>query len=368
MRSVTRCPASGEPTPTCWSPRLTRPVALTVRSTSITAPSPAGSGDGPAGRARGGRRASSVAPSRDGSVLIRAPSSSTCRLIASAQRVTCRPDRAGPSQTCWPPIHKFPDGGTTRSTSTAGWPLMKLWRLAVALPPRAGSVLAPHQRRAGRVRLAGARRELGRDAQLQRRGCGREPAGGEGHAQRLVRAVGVVFGRQASSAACSASMLSNGPWTSSSSRCKVWCSRSIFPVVVGEWIFVSRWVMPFSRQILSNSTSTGTPGLVEPAGEYLAVVGQDFLGHPVDAHRVHERQAYRPGSSPHHRLGDDAEPGMVIDPGHDLHLGAAGEKRAGGHVQLPQLHRRCRVPSGGSPYAAAPSDFGSTSPLRTSVR
>ena len=56
-------------------------------------------------------------------------------------------------------------------------------------------------------------------------------------------------------------MLSNGPWTSSSSRCRVWCSRSIFPVVVGEWILVSRWVMPFSRQILSNSTSTGTPGL-----------------------------------------------------------------------------------------------------------
>ena len=64
----------------------------------------------------------SVTPSRDGSVLIRAPSSSTCRLIASAQRVTCRPDRAGPSQTCCPPICKFPEGGTTRSTSTAGWP------------------------------------------------------------------------------------------------------------------------------------------------------------------------------------------------------------------------------------------------------
>jgi hypothetical protein len=67
--------------------------------------------------------------------------------------------------------------------------------------------------------------------------------------------------RQASSAACSASMLSNGPWTSSSSRCKVWCSRSIFPVVAGEWIFVSRWAIPFSRQTRSNSTSTGTPGL-----------------------------------------------------------------------------------------------------------
>jgi len=37
---------------------------------------------------------------------------------------------------------------------------------------------------------------------------------------------------------------------------------------------------------------------------------------------------------------------MVIDPGHDLHLDAAGEKRAGGHVQLPQLHRHRPFPPG----------------------
>ena len=35
------------------------------------------------------------------------------------------------------------------------------------------------------------------------------------------------------------------------------CSRSILPVVVGDRGFVSRWVMPFSRQIRSNSTSAG---------------------------------------------------------------------------------------------------------------
>jgi hypothetical protein len=34
-------------------------------------------------------------------------------------------------------------------------------------------------------------------------------------------------------------------------------NRSTFPVVVGERGWVSRWVMPFSRQIRSNSTSTG---------------------------------------------------------------------------------------------------------------
>ena len=63
--------------------------------------------------------------------------------------------------------------------------------------------------------------------------------------------------RQASSAACRACSDSNGPWTSSSSICSDWCSRSILPVVVGEAGLVSRWVMPFSRQIRSNSTSAG---------------------------------------------------------------------------------------------------------------
>ena len=52
-------------------------------------------------------------------------------------------------------------------------------------------------------------------------------------------------------------MLANGPCTFSSSCCRVWCSRSIFPVVVGDLGLVSRWVMPFSRQIRSNSTSAG---------------------------------------------------------------------------------------------------------------
>ena len=52
-------------------------------------------------------------------------------------------------------------------------------------------------------------------------------------------------------------MAANGSRTVSSSFCRVWCSRSIFPVVVGERGLVSRWEMPFSRQIRSNSTSAG---------------------------------------------------------------------------------------------------------------
>ena len=88
----------------------------------------------------------------------------------------------------------------------------------------------------------------------------------------------------------------------------------------------------------------GRAGLDEPAGEHGAVIGEYLLGHPVDGHRLHESPADRPGGGPPHRGGDDAVPGMVIDPGHDLHLGSVGEKSAGGHVQLPQLHRHRPFP------------------------
>jgi len=45
--------------------------------------------------------------------------SSTCRLVSSTQMVTFRPASCGLSQTCCPPTCKLPDGGTTRSASTA---------------------------------------------------------------------------------------------------------------------------------------------------------------------------------------------------------------------------------------------------------
>ena len=63
--------------------------------------------------------------------------------------------------------------------------------------------------------------------------------------------------RHALTTAWASSMLTNGSCTVSSSCCRVWCRRSILPVVVGERGLVSRWVMPFSRQIRSNSTSAG---------------------------------------------------------------------------------------------------------------
>jgi hypothetical protein len=49
---------------------------------------------------------------------------------------------------------------------------------------------------------------------------------------------------------------SNTVWLSSSRRAVPW-NLSILPVVVGDLGAVSRWVIPFSRQIRSKSTSTG---------------------------------------------------------------------------------------------------------------
>ena len=45
---------------------------------------------------------------------------------------------------------------------------------------------------------------------------------------------------------------------------------------------------------------------------------------------------------------------MIIDPGHDLHFCAAGEERAGGHVQLPQLHGSAAFPAAVILAPAAP--------------
>ena len=103
-----------------WSPRLTLPEALTVRSTSVTSPDAGGSGGGPAGRApAAARRARSRASSRDGRVLMRCPPSRTRTCLSPAQSRTVRPVIAGPGQTCCPAIQRLPDEGTSRPSPTA---------------------------------------------------------------------------------------------------------------------------------------------------------------------------------------------------------------------------------------------------------
>jgi hypothetical protein len=86
------------------------------------------------------------------------------------------------------------------------------------------------------------------------------------------------------------------------------------------------------------------PALAETISELLAIVRQYLAGHAEPAQRGSERQAHRPARCPDHDLADHAVPRMVIDPGHDLRLGAVGQERPADNVELPQRHRRLPLP------------------------
>src|SRR5215470_2901324 len=122
-RRRARCPASGEPTRISRFSRLIPPMPLTSRSTSTHLLAASTPGDGPAGGGPAGRasvrrsRARSTSDNREGTVLIRHPPMLRWQVVASIHNVTFCPARAGLSQNCCPPTHKFPDGGATRSTS-----------------------------------------------------------------------------------------------------------------------------------------------------------------------------------------------------------------------------------------------------------
>ena len=102
--------------------------------------------------------------------------------------------------------------------------------------------------------------------------------------------------------------------------------------------------MPFSRQIRSNSTSTGCGP--KPAGEDLAVVGEDLVGDAVAAQRLGEDRADGLGGRPSDQTGSDAEPAVVIDAGDDLAARSPScEQHPAHHVHLPQLHRTLPLPA-----------------------
>jgi hypothetical protein len=109
--------------------------------------------------------------------------------------------------------------------------------------------------------------------------------------------------------------------------------RSIFPVVVGERGLVSRPVIPFSRQIRSNITSTGCGRVWRPVN-CLPVVGQHLGRDPVAAQRSGERLADRPPRLHHQHRGDD-EPGVVVDPGQQLGGATIGQRDPADDVELP---------------------------------
>ena len=85
-------------------------------------------------------------------------------------------------------------------------------------------------------------------------------------------------------------------------------------------------------------------------------VREDFGRYPVGLHRGDEGGADGPAGSAHGDGGDDAEPGMVIDPGDDLALAAVSQEQARGDIQLPQVHRDLALPAHVLLAAPAPGD------------
>jgi hypothetical protein len=66
----------------------------------------------------------------------------------------------------------------------------------------------------------------------------------------------------------------------------------------------------------------------QPAGEDSPVVREDLFGDAVSAQGFEQRVAHRACRRPRHHLGDDAEPGMVVDAGDDRHRDPVAEKHA----------------------------------------
>src|SRR6266508_5073726 len=106
----------------------------------------------------------------------------------------------------------------------------------------------------------------------------------------------------------------------------------------------------------------GVPG-AESCGEHLAVVSQYLLRNPVVTQRLGERGADPAGGGPWHEPCDDAEPGVIVDPGGDLELGAVGKEHPSHHVELPKLHRGGTLPASVVGLApAAPSGCDEAGP------
>src|SRR6516225_10518640 len=68
-------------------------------------------------------------------------------------------------------------------------------------------------------------------------------------------------------------------------------------------------------------------------------VSEDLLRNPVRGQRPGQCLAYRPGGRPRHYLRAHDEPGVVVDPGHDLDFLPAGQVNPAHDIHLPQLHR-----------------------------
>src|SRR5439155_26964252 len=150
---------------------------------------------------------------------------------------------------------------------------------------------------------------------------------------------------QASSLAWAAARPSNTRPVRNSWR-SVRCSRSILPVVWGRLGAVSRWSIPFSRQIRSNRTSVSLrPN--RPVNTFPLSVRTSWGTPWLRMASAKWAHTARGGRSEHHP-GTDHEPGVVVQTGQDLALGAV----------LQQDPRRPR-PSATAPLAH-PAPTGGT--------
>ena len=165
--------------------------------------------------------------------------------------------------------------------------------------------------------------------------------------QGLVRPVGVVFADPRIDRCLRRLDRPERSATSRISGRKVPWKRSTFPFWFGDAGSVSRWVIPLWRQILSNNTS---PAPLRPNRSVnclpLSVITSS--GTPNRASACGERQTHRPAGRPLHHRGHHTEPGMVIDPGHDLRL----PQLPGHRVDQLRSRRRCRCPTAASAPAA----------------
>ena len=93
----------------------------------------------------------------------------------------------------------------------------------------------------------------------------------------------------------------------------------------------------------------------EPAGEHLAVVGQDLFWHPVGLQRGDQPVTDRLRPLSRHQPRRHAEPGVVIDTGQRLGPRPVGQRETADHIHLPQLHRRRPLPPLPDLLAAVPA-------------
>src|SRR6201985_3343835 len=84
--------------------------------------------------------------------------------------------------------------------------------------------------------------------------------------------------------------------------------------------------------------------VVEPAGEHLAVIGQDLFGGPISDQRATQPVAHRTSALAGHQSRTDTHPRVIINSRQCFSASAISKRESAHDVHLPQLHRRPAFP------------------------